>query len=186
MGADKTTSADRLPPPYESLSGREDVCGPACSSDINYTVVTIERDYLNEATPIGPYHRPLQDFADEVDDLLVPAGDLPEDGNGSTETIPSLWEPANHLTLEGADHSVTVPLFGDYNLVRSVSLNLPNGRRIVPLSSTRSDPCLPTGMDGRRRVPGATGCYADHHIDLSTYRPPSEVSTGTLIKFYNP
>lgn len=107
----------------------------------------------------------------------------PEDGNGSTETIPSLWEPSSALDLDSPVEtgcpSTSTPRLPT-ELIRSQSMEL---CRPVPhgvLTASRSDPTLP--IESRRRHSSGGETYAHRHIRLSMHRLPTApvVSPGML------
>jgi hypothetical protein len=149
----------------------------ARTSEPVYTRVIVQPDYLNQATPINHYHRHPKMESDSDEDFAVLHGaePHPEDGNGSTETIPSLWEPNSNLDLHvdspggGQSGNCTPRLHTE--LIRSQSLELchsPPSPGI--LTASRSDPTLPIGS--RRRHSSGGESYAHRHIRLSTHRLP--------------
>ena len=141
---------DRLPPPYELP---EDICSPVLSTERHFTVAAVA-EQLNQATPIEPYHHAnLNTDADPLDALAIRQYPLTanEEGNGSTETIPSLWEPAIH--------DIQIAPAG---LPRCQSLEWPTTDRHRVLVNSVSDPTLP------RRSSGSS--YACRHIRLSMHR----------------
>lgn len=170
---------DRLPPPYELPDESGEICGPVHVSQRNFALVAAQPEYLNQATPINHFHHPKPKVDSDVEeDHGILNGPEPqpvfEDGDGSTETIPSLWEPssANDLQME----SVSEPdLFRPTqsqelrSLVRCQSLELPPIRPVYNrvLSATISDPTLPTD-NGRRSSGGES--YAHRHVRLSMHR----------------
>lgn len=160
--------ADVLPPPYESPSDR---VGLPRTSQYSYTLVLPEQDILNHAAPFEPYHSHRRNSMDFDADLHV-VDDAPpaqDDGNGSTETIPSLWEPStfDEMPAENAEH---MDHGSQQNgLVRSYSLD--SSARFLavnPVShESRSDPAL----DGSaRRMLAGSQSYAHRHVQLSMYR----------------
>lgn len=141
---------DSLPPPYDQV-------GPARMSN-GYTIVTLdEQDSLNEATPFS-FH---QNFTEESDhpSILHPEGeDLSLSSlAGSTETIPSLWEPSrdggNSPQLQQNTRHCHLPLRRSYSL-NSLVLIQPN----VELTTSRSVCDLTDGI------------YRHRHIQLSAFR----------------
>ena len=171
---------DRLPPPYEDPEDSA-VCGVARVSEPVYTRVVVQQDVLNQATPIDYYHRhPRVESSDMDEDNanLHVAEPLVEDGNGSTETIPSLWEPNSVLDLhvdvpgESSCPSTSTPRLNT-ELIRSQSLELllhrPSSHAV--LTASKSDPTLPT--DSRRRRSSGGESYAHRHVRLSMHRLPT-------------
>ncbi|XP_057378186.1 uncharacterized protein LOC130700184 [Daphnia carinata] len=168
---------DRLPPPYEEP---EEVCGIARTSEQIHTVVIVESDIPNQATPINHYHRPLRmdpSDMDEENEILsgperLESQPVSHDGNESTETIPSLWEPNSTLDLRIDASELTSRMETQNGLVRSQSLELiarhPASHR--PLTLSRSDPMLPT--QSRRRHSSGSESYAHRHVRLSMHRLP--------------
>lgn len=171
---------DRLPPPYEEP---EEVCGVARTSAQIHTRVMVEPDFLNQATPINHYHRPPRMDSSDMDEengiLNGPerreSQPVSDDGNGSTETIPSLWEPNSTLDLRidaSDDPEPNSRMETQNGLVRSQSLELiarhPSPHRQLTMS--RSDPMLPT--QSRRRHSSGSESYAHRHVRLSMHRLP--------------
>lgn len=146
-----STQVDILPPPYNEV----------VSSDQTYTFATEESsEEMNQATPIGRYHMIHREDETNREDLDL-AEDLhseEESTLGSTETIPSSWEPSgttNHL--EG----VTVLIQQTPRIVRSQSSTTFNMLREF---SSRSCPNLSSSI--------YTGIHRERHILLSSFRRP--------------
>lgn len=170
---------DRLPPPYELPDECGEIVGPVQVSERNFALVAAQPEYLNQATPINHFHHPKPRVDSDIEEdhgILNEPEPQPvhEDGNGSTETIPSLWEPssANDLQMESAsDLNLFRPTQsqGLRSLVRCQSLELPPVQPVCNrvLSATISDPTLPTD-NGRR--PGGSESYAHRHVRLSMHR----------------
>ena len=138
---------DILPPPYNQV----------VSSDQNFTFATLEADHLNEATPIGRYHMSSAENGLDPEDLDFDRDMRPEEEStvGSTETIPSLWEP----TVD--DNTPAPNQQNPCRLVRSQSLTTLN---LLGDSPSRSCPNLPSS---------ARGIHRHRHVLLSTYRRPT-------------
>lgn len=115
--------------------------------------------------------------SEEDDGLLnLPVGAQLEDGNGSTETIPSTWEPISEMDLnqESQPEDVaTCRALLPRRLFRSQSLEMPSVNAVssglrIP---SHSDPSL--ASQPRQRLPSGGETYAHRHIRLSTYRLPT-------------
>ncbi len=141
---------DSLPPPYDQV-------GPARMSN-GYTIITLdEQDSLNEATPFS-FH---QHFTEESDhpSITHPEGEELSSSSlaGSTETIPSLWEPSrdggNSPQLQQIAPHCHIPLRRSYSL-NSLVLIQPNAE----LTTSRSVCDLTDGI------------YSHRHIQLSAFR----------------
>ncbi|XP_046657396.1 uncharacterized protein LOC124350647 [Daphnia pulicaria] len=179
---------DRLPPPYEDP---EEPANCILASEPVYTRVIVQQDVLNQATPIHYYHRhPKVESPDmDEDNANLPGAEPPiEDGNGSTETIPSLWEPNSVLDLHvDVPESNCTPRMNTI-LIRSQSLDLlthhPHSHAV--LTASRSDPTLPT--DSRRRRSSGGESYAHRHVRLSMHRLPTTpvVSPAEQNSFIDP
>ena len=159
----------RLPPPYELPEESEgEICGLV--REHVYTVVAAQPDHLNQATPIGPCYRPKIESDVEDEEFLHEAQETQptEDGNGSTETIPSQWEPVSTLDLH---HVESPPAGPSQPVARSQSLDLlplhPLARSLTP---SGSDPALPMNSSRRRSSGGES--YAHRHVRLSMHRLP--------------
>lgn len=149
-----STQTDNLPPPYNEVS-----------SDQTYTFATLQQsEQLNQATPIGRYHM-IHREDDTIPDDLELGEDLHSEGEsatGSTETIPSSWEPSgttNHLD------DVAVLSQQHPRIVRSQSSTTLNMLRESP---SRSCPNLSSSI--------CTGIH--RHVLLSNFRRPIS-TTGT-------
>lgn len=138
---------DVLPPPYNDV----------LSSHETYTFNLVEPEHLNQATPIGRYHMNRNDELDP-DDLEFDQDVQSESETivGSTETIPSMWEPSTSIAVNLNDTSAHQTLG---RLVRSQSLTLPS---FLDDSPSRSCPSLPGSIRG--------GIYRHRHVLLSNYR----------------
>jgi len=89
-----------LPPPYDTLDVPD---SDVRTSVRNFTVGVTEEDQLNLATPLHRYYYGIPDEIREDDDVLAIDLPIPHDNapihpegtltDGSTETIPSTWEP---------------------------------------------------------------------------------------------
>jgi hypothetical protein len=138
------------------------------SADETYILATLEpSEQLNQATPHGRYHT-CNNGEDDLDhdDLNF---DLHSEGVstvGSTETIPSLWEPA--LTPDSSD----LPVISQQNpcLIRSQSLITLNALRDSP---SRSCPNLSTTIIG--------GIHRHRHVFLSHFRRSATNEPGNII-----
>jgi hypothetical protein len=155
---ERVSSKDSLPPPYNQM----------LSADETYILATLEpSEQLNQATPHGRYHT-CNNGEDDLDhdDLNF---DLHSEGVstvGSTETIPSLWEPA--LTPDSSD----LPVISQQNpcLIRSQSLITLNALRDSP---SRSCPNLSTTIIG--------GIHRHRHVFLSHFRRSATNEPGNII-----
>ncbi|XP_046640471.1 uncharacterized protein LOC124325941 [Daphnia pulicaria] len=146
---ERVSSKDDGPPSYSQ----------ALSSDETYTFITLEpSEQLNQATPLGRYHMSMREDDLDPDDLDFDRGMRSEGEStvGSTETIPSLWEPA----LTPDSDSVPVPSQpNNPGLTRSQSLTTLNALRDSP---SRSCPNLFTAIQ--------SGIHRHRHVFLSNYR----------------
>jgi len=139
------------------------------SSDETYTFVTLEpSEQLNQATPLGRYHTNNREDDFDPDDLDLERGMRSEGEStvGSTETIPSLWEPA----LTPDSDNVPVPRQQNSCLTRSQSLITVNVLRDVP---SRSCPNIFTAIH--------SGIHRHRHVFLSNYRHPATNGLGKNI-----
>ena len=117
----------------------------ARTSHQSFAVAGLETDHLSEASPLGRYYFGVPDEmrTDNDDDVLTVDYPIPHDNaedTGSTETIPSTWEPNESEPLNESSE------FNASNLFRTQSINDPAG--------------LPLGF----------GDYSHQHIYLSQYR----------------
>ena len=160
------STSDDLPPPYNQV-------GSVLISEENFTLMTMEADYLNDATPF-------------ISSLENHNFDNEDNSNaGSTETIPSLWEAHNPESPIQSINSVTVGIDGQFHLtnrlVRSLSLDIPIQRttsssHINISPSTRSCSFLPGP---------AADYYQYRHVYLSQYRHCNNLHvTGKNLHFY--
>lgn len=163
---------DRLPPPYELPEDFEAVCRPVGTLERNFTIVAAQEEYLNQATPMHHYHHLKPRMDSEIEDSnFLNQRELHstnEDGNGSTETIPSLWEPISAIDVEMESNDPALYTRTESQelipLTRSQSLELPALRPISNCELSTSDPALVTS--NRRRVES----YAHRHVRLSRHR----------------
>ena len=137
------SKADNLPPPYPDQ---------VITSEETFILTTVQTDSLNDAIPMMNPLVNIRDFNLPFDN---------DDRNstmGSTETIPSQWEPeSSYQLINSTEHH------NGGRLVRSFSLDIPIVRTSAPLSS-RSYSLLPN----------LTGVYRDYHVHLSHYRLTNE------------
>lgn len=156
---------DSLPPPYDQV-------GPARMSN-GYTIITLdEQDSLNEATPFS-FH---QHYTEERDhpSIIHPEGEQLSSSSlaGSTETIPSLWEPSRDGGNSPLPQQVTrhchLPLRRSYSL-NSLVLIHPNAE----ITTSRSVCDLTDGI------------YRHRHIQLSTFRQNPLPANESGIFLYN-
>ena len=169
----------RLPPPYEDIEEELDsqMVGRARESACSFTLV--EPDITNQASPIGPYHHHQDANEEDTDDslpLALEAEEHPAELNGSTETIPSAWEPDVEPEEGTSSPHPVVMCSHHHRLVKSVSLDsaLCQSGSIRRLSNSQSEPALPTKSNSdvfRRNNPqGET--YLHRHVHLSRFRSP--------------
>lgn len=177
---------DRLPPPYDNPEEPEEVCGVVRTSEPRFTQVIVQPHCLNQATPINHYHHhPMMDSSDvdEENGILNGLDELEshpvqEDGNGSTETIPSLWELNSTLDLgmdisDDPESQCLAPQLETQNqLIRSHSLEILVHRPAShgPLTLSKSDPML-SAQSSRRQSSGGES-YAHRHVRLAMHRLP--------------
>ncbi len=135
-----------LPPPYSQV----------VSSVQTYSFVTLKEDCLNEATPVGRYHMSSEDNCLDPNDFHLDREMRSEEESaaGSTETIPSMWEPTTDNTPVSNQHNPS-------RLVRSQSLTTLN---LLGDSPSRSCPNLCNSVRGIHR---------HRHVLLSNHRRPT-------------
>lgn len=135
-----------LPPPYSQV----------VSSVQTYSFATLKEDCLNEATPVGRYHMSSEDPRIRLDpndfDLDREMRSEEESAAGSTETIPSMWEPTTDNISNQHNPS---------RLVRSQSLTTLN---LLGELRSRSCPNLSNSV---------RGIHCHRHVLLSNYRRPT-------------
>jgi hypothetical protein len=154
---ERVSAKDAVPPPYSQV----------LSSDETYIFSTLEpSEQLNQATPLGRYHMSINENNLDLDDLDFHR-EMRSEGDstvGSTETIPSLWEPAFTPDSNG------VPVVGHQNnyLIRSQSLITLNMLRDSP---SRSCPNLSTVIPA----------HCHRHIFLSNFRRPETNEPGIKV-----
>ncbi|KAI9562961.1 hypothetical protein GHT06_010417 [Daphnia sinensis] len=155
-----STQVDNLPPPYNEV----------VSSDQTYTFATEESfEEMNQATPIGRYHMIHSEGETNREDLdLVEELHSEEESTlGSTETIPSSWEPSGTTNpLE----EVTVFSQQNPHIIRSQSSTTFNTFREF---SSRSCPNLSSSI--------CSGIHRERHVFLSSFRRPITI-TGPVAK----
>lgn len=141
--------SDTLPPPYHLVR----------SSKENYTLVAMEPEHENQATPIGRYHMSRREDDLDPDDLEFEQAVAQSDAGSmleSTETIPSTWEPSSVTVyfddIPGHQHNPFRPL----RRQSQASFNL------VSTLLSRSCPDLPGSI--------STGTYQYRHVFLSNWR----------------
>ena len=169
----------RLPPPYEDVEEHGQLVGQARESACNFMVVEPDVMQPNQATPIGPYHH-HQNADEEDSDESLPLGidtdDHAVEMNGSTETIPSAWEP--DVEPEEGALSLQPFIMCHHNpLVKSKSLDFPlcQTGSFLRISNSQSEPAMPTKWNSdtstrRRDAHGET--YRHRHVQLSRFRLP--------------
>ncbi|XP_057367830.1 uncharacterized protein LOC130688841 isoform X2 [Daphnia carinata] len=146
-----STEVDYLPPPYNEV----------VSSDQTYTFATEESsEEMNQATPIGRYHMiHREDETNREDlDLVEDLHSEEESTLGSTETIPSSWEPSG--TTNNLD-GITVLSQQHPRIVRSQSSTT---FKMLREFSSRSCPNLSSSI--------STGIHGERHVLLSSFRRP--------------
>ena len=143
---------DRLPPPYDQTIG-------LARSSQGYTVVSVHEESLNEATPFGQPWYPEEDVNHHQQDSELESSSPA----GSTETIPSLWEPRD----DDPPISIAPPA---RRLVRSLSLDSLAVVRPAPITAARS--CFDL----------SDGIYRHRHVRLSHYRRTAGLP-GTYFKW---
>ena len=151
------SKADNLPPPYDQVM----------TSEETFTLTTVQTDSLNDAIPMMNSLVNIRDFNLPFDN---------DDRNstmGSTETIPSQWEPeSSYQLINSTEHQ------NGGRLVRSFSLDIPIVRTSAPLSSRSYSLLL-----------NLTGIYRDYHVFLSHYRLTNESGNKNaesfLLQTYN-
>lgn len=109
-GNRKMEAVDDLPPPYNTPDA---FVTDVEESRQNFIVGRSDEVQLNQATPIYRYYNGIRDEIREDDDTLSIDNPIPHDNapvhldgpltDGSTETIPSSWEPtwADHMDESG-------------------------------------------------------------------------------------
>lgn len=169
---------EREPPPYETIDQAASIdetdrsIGAVRESE--RMVFRTEQEHCSRAEPIR-YHQDNVDQepgSDEMniqptdgDDMNIQfqstENDEDQESIGSSETIPSLWEP----TPSTANSSL--------NIVRSLSLEMipQQHNAVVRLPS---DP----GLLNRRRSSSGAENYCHRHVRLSLYRSESQIITS--------
>lgn len=114
----------------------------------------------------------------DLDSDLHVADDAPptmEDGTGSTETIPSLWEPS--AVDEVSHESSEQPAEQRHDLGRSYSFDssAPFGVTNLIVRGNRSDPAV---NGSGRGLPFGGQSYANRHVQLSIYRSQSQITAS--------
>lgn len=144
--------SDSLPPPYNQV----------VESHQTFTCDALAQEELNLATPIGRFH--VNGRGEELDPEDLDFGrelqievDSPM---GSTETIPSLWEPSADIHPNEAS---TERPHNPSRLVRSLSLTTVN------LSNDSTSSSCPTLFTSNHRV----GINCHRHVLLSHFRRAS-------------
>lgn len=150
---DTSGNNDRLPPPYDQI-------GLSRTSD-GYTIVSVHEESLNEATPFGrPFFPEAEPDVHNQPDNHLNIGEPQQDSSsmaGSTETIPSLWEPRDDDPPNGSTQGLGRARPAG-RLVRSLSLGSLPAVRPASVPATRSCSDLSDGI------------YRHRHIRLSNYR----------------
>lgn len=173
------------PPPYEAgdqantLDETDRSIGSVRESE--RIVFRVEQEHISRAVPIH-YHQDDINQGPETDEMTnQPTDDSDgmnnplqpteneevddEESIGSTETIPSLWEPTPSIANS------------TLNIARSLSLEtIP--QRANNVVRMPSDP----GLLNRRR--SSSGCenYCHRHVRLSLYRSESQIITSSGIR----
>lgn len=153
------------PPPYSPTIGGFDetdyLIGTTESS--RQMIFRVEEEHTNRAVPIISLD-PVAEFNFEVNQPEPISEEEADDSNsisGSSETIPSLWEPT--ASIQNASSSS--------NLVRSLSLEMPQRHSRNELVRLPSDPSV---SSTRKRLSSCGESYSHRHVRLSQYRSESQ------------
>ena len=167
------------PPPYApSAPAYQDLAWPS--------QVTVEREVIVQATPLERVHHERYEEDNGEQDVL----DLGDSNNppvesdaesvGSTETIPSLWEPGStpqlnesrpdQISQTNTGHLCSIP--ARFPLRRSASLDLNERRNRIRPRLSRSD-----GVVARRTTDESfRGIYSGIHVKLASSRMLNRVA----------